>query len=211
VAIGAHFTNWNSDDWRIDDYGVGSGVGLGRDDVIRPVIQSDNRTPPNRRARAAPLVRRAFWVLAALAHVQGIVRAVGFGETGAEWLRAGVLLVGMAFCLLKVADLAALRPKPGWRPWLVGVLALILIHVGMMPELHDSVADVWAASAMGTTALAWIRPSLAHVLKRVDRTTWDRPRLISPLVGFASEWLLPGRRLLLCRLIVTPRAPPRTA
>lgn len=179
--------------------------------MIRAVIQSEDRTPPKRRARVAPLVKRAFWVLAALAHVQAIARAVGFGETGADWLRAGMMLAGMAFCLLKVADVAALRPQPGWRPWLVGVLALVLIHAGMMPGLHDSVADVWAAGAMGTTALAWIRPSLAHVLKRMDRAPCDRPRLILPLVGLASEWLLPSRRLLLCRLIVTPRAPPRTA
>jgi len=146
-----------------------------------------------------------------LVHVQAAARAIGFGETGADWLRVGMLLAGMAFCLLKVADVAALRPKPGWRPWLVGLLALVLIHVGMMPGLHDSVADVWVAGAMGTTALAWIRPSLAHVLKRVDRVPCDRPRLLLSLVGLTSEWLLPRCWLLLCRIIVTPRPPPRTA
>ena len=166
--------------------GVGLAVGLGREAVIRPVIQSEDRTLPKRRAWAAPLVKRAFWLLAALAHVQAVARAVGFGETGSDWLRAGMLLAGMAFCLLKVADVAALRPKPGWRPWLVGVLALILIHVGMMPGLHDSVADVWAAGAMGTTALASIRPRLAHVLKRLDRAPCDRPDAESSPAALAN-------------------------
>ncbi len=190
-------------------------IGLGRKTVIRPSIQSEDRTPSRRRAHAAPprrwLAGRALWLLASLVHVQAIARAVGFGEAGAEWFRAGVLLVGMAFCLLKVADVAALRLKPGWRPWLVGLLALVLIHAGMMPGLNDSVADVWAAGTLGTTALAWIRPRLARVLKRLDRVRRDRPRLILPLVGLPSDWLPSIRRLLLCRLIVTPRAPPRTA
>lgn len=190
-------------------------IGLGRKTVIRPSIQSEDRTPSRRRAHAAPphwrLAGRALWLLASLVHVQAIARAVGFGEAGVEWFRAGVLLVGMAFCLLKVADVAAFRLKPGWRPWLVGLLTLILIHAGMMPGLHDSVADVWAAGTMGTAALAWTRPVLAHVLKRLDRAGRYRPRLILPLVGLASDWLPPIRRLLLCRLIVTPRAPPRAA
>ena len=37
--------------------------------------------------------------------------AIGIGDAGADWLRAAVLLAGMAFCFLKVADVAALRLK----------------------------------------------------------------------------------------------------
>lgn len=159
-------------------------------------------------AARATWIGRMLWVCAALAHVGGIARAVA---VDGNWLRAVVLLLGTAFCVLKVADLAVLRLKPGWRPRLVGLLALVLVHAGMMPGLHDSVAEVWAAGSMGTTALVWLRPRVAHVLKHRRRSCRVRVDRELPLIGRIVDCAILLNRPARALARAGPRAPPRLA
>lgn len=159
------------------------------------------------------LVHRFFWLLAALAHLQAVLRALAVTDAssaGADsWLRAFLMSIGVVFCILKVADLAILRVKPGWRPRLIAILALLLIHVGMMPGLHDTVADVWALGTMGTTALAWSRPLFVRLS---DRLAWfcrdSHGFPFHHIARWLGDFFTPHIPVLI-RSAVAPRAPPR--
>jgi hypothetical protein len=97
---------------------------------------------------------RAFWALGAVAHVPAVL-----GLLAADWsqgdgvIRALLLVIGLAFCVLKVADWSMLRVNPGWRGRVLCLLALALLHVGLIPQLDREDVDFCLTTTTGISAL----------------------------------------------------------
>ncbi len=110
--------------------------------------------------------------MGAVAHIPAVLGLFAADWSGGDGvIRALLLVIGLAFCLLKVLDWAPLRTSPGWRSRLVCVLALGLLHVGLIPQLEREAADFCLTTTTGVSALV----VLSHCA--VDRGgTPDRPR-----------------------------------
>ena len=110
--------------------------------------------------RARPVIRRAGWLLMAIAHLPGLVhawRALLAGGLNAEHLGGCVwLTISVAFFALKVLDVSWLRFCTGRRSKVALVLVVALLHVdltrpGSDPSIvPDCTAVLATALAIGT-------------------------------------------------------------
>ena len=80
-----------------------------------------------------------FWALMLVLHL-GAIRAAWSGLAGdpatADWamggLRLVILLASATLFALKMADVAWLRLRPGWRPLIASVVVVALLHVNVL-------------------------------------------------------------------------------
>lgn len=143
-------------------------------------------------------VRRAGWLLIALAHVPALVRVWGGllgGGSALEHLGGCVwLTVSIAFLALKVLDVAFLRFPTGWRPCVAIAVMVALLHVDLIRPGSDPsiVPDCTAmlATALVIGALPPVRRGWVRVLICAEATM--RRRLPSP-VSNETIWLSESR------------------
>ena len=85
-----------------------------------------------------------FWLAMFLLHVPGLLASLEALLTGStsDLFLAGVRVVGLSlsagFFLLKMADVAWLRLRPGWRSFVAALIATAVLHVGMLERAVDS-------------------------------------------------------------------------
>lgn len=156
------------------------------------------------------VLRRAFWSAGVLAHVPAVVRLAAADWSGFEHvIRAGMLVVGLAFCLLKVLDWSALRVRPGWRSGVICAVALALLHIGCLPGVDEASTELCLVTTTGASAaavLAW------HVCEHKPLSTEARScqahrRTLHPFDRWDEHGFCPAL-ILIGPLFAAPRAPP---
>ena len=113
--------------------------------VNTKVTAQSNSTASDRVTRLLPQGRRLFWLVMLLFHF-GAIRAAWsalFGDsTQADWaiggLRLFVLVASAAFFTLKMADVACLRLRPGWRSLIASLVVVALLHVNVLDRAAAS-------------------------------------------------------------------------
>jgi hypothetical protein len=134
---------------------------------------------------------RLMWLAAGLSHVVAVLRDGLGGDAPLTFDRGVMLLLGVAYCALKVLDVPWLRVRSGWRAKCACLLILVLLHVGMLRGTGIEVPDAWLVSTTLSAALLVVfhlRDPLARVIARLGR---DTARHALERSRFASWWQAP--------------------
>lgn len=165
---------------------------------------------------------RMVWVVLLAIHAGAVpmaVRGLPFFSEGSvdaySVFRFGGLLVAAAFCLLKVADVAWLRVRPGRSGSLSIAVVLALLHAGTIQRVRDGEIAVTPSQVgvflfVGTSLQIDLARRSIRILVAELRATHDRTAADRPLSGAAAFSLRSRRPLDPNRFIVplAPRPPP---
>ncbi len=171
-----------------------------------------------------PGLRRLFWLVLLVLHAVAI-RSAWSGSwaegPGAEiaWpaLRLLALILSSLFFTLKIADVAWLRLKPGWRPLVASLVVIGFLHVhaisrGAEGELAYSPAHLSVVLIVGTVFESkTVRRGFVRLAAffRSPAETWASTRC-SPAAF--HRWMTPDALrpagALIAAGILTPRPPP---
>ena len=167
--------------------------------------------------------KRLFWLVMLLFHV-GAIRAAWTNLTGdtvaIDWavggLRLVVLVASAAFFALKIADVACLRLKPGWRPLIASVVVAALLHVNVLHRAVESDSPYSPAPVAALAVVGTLLESLTlrRGLLRVVRIAFGGDGGITPATSKSCFYSLQLRELrtplqiMLVTELLLPRPPP---
>lgn len=174
----------------------------------------------------SPILRaskRLFWLVMLLFHV-GAIRAAWsglFDPTAApDWalggIRLAVLIASAAFFALKIADVAALRLKSGWKPLVASIVVVALLHVNVLERAVESdspysPAPIAAMAIVGALVeSSTLRRGLVRLSARLFRDESVRCRSAVPSI-LASRRTARERipyQLMSISGLLLPRPPP---
>lgn len=167
--------------------------------------------------------KRLFWLVMLLFHV-GAIRSAWTALTDPsvtpDWalggIRLTVLIASAAFFALKIADVAALRLKSGWRPLVASIVVVALLHINVLDRAVESdspysPAPIAAMAIVGALVeSSTLRRGLVRLSARIladDQTV----RRITPPSIFASRHADRAKVPYLLMLVsgwLLPRPPP---
>lgn len=166
------------------------------DDLIQMNVHALSSQPAD--TSMARTLRRAFWVFMIVLHVMFVRSAWASMHLGLEGatlfdaaVRIGGLCLSLLFFLLKLADVAWLRLKPGWRSMLVSLVLVVFVHANV---LEQAAQDDWHAAPVKLGAVVGLAAVVAaeRCLKQFVRTWATFVRSLGVLLGSGIRPLRPA-------------------
>lgn len=169
------------------------------------------------------VTRRLFWLCMLLAHAGGVrsalmslVQPVADIDWGLGLARMLILVASTIFFVLKIADVACLRLKPGWRTWVVSTVVIALLHVQVMNRVTGVHPDVSQSAPVAILVLGGLLDSqtLRRILRRLLSVfrRMEKPGITTLNIReHARHWILefvPPHRVYFVVGLLTPRPPP---
>lgn len=169
------------------------------------------------------VTRRLFWLCMLLAHVGGVRSALMSlfqPVPGVDWglglARMLILVASTIFFVLKIADVACLRLKPGWRTWVMSTVVIALLHVQVMNRATGVDLDVSRSAPVAILVLGGLLDSqtLRRILRRLLSVfrRMEKPGIFALNIReYARHWMIesvPPNKVHFVVGLLTPRPPP---